>query len=86
MSLANLDSNEKLELKKFFDEGQQVMNDIEELRQGLKDSVKAYAERLDVKPAILNRALKIAYKRSLSDDTETWDQIQAILDTVGHRA
>ena len=86
MTLANLDSNEKLELKKFFDEGCQVLNDIDELRQGLKESVKAYAERLDVKPAVLSKSLKIAFKRSLSDNVEEWDIINAILDSVGHKS
>lgn len=84
-TLDNLDSNDKLELKKFFEEGCQLLADCEELKSGLKESIKAYAEKLEVKPALISKALKIAYRRSLQDDNEAWDLVNHILEVTGHK-
>ena len=43
-------------------EGIQVTGEVEAPREGLKDTVKAISEEMDMKPSTLNKAIRIAYK------------------------
>ncbi len=74
---------EKTKLQQVFNEGISVLNEIETLNGGLSDTIKAVAEELDIKPAVLKRALKIAYKSSLAQTNEDHDLVNTVLDTVG---
>ena len=73
---------EKAKLVKLLDEGTQVLQEADDLRAGLRDTVKHIAQELDVKPTVLNKAIKIAHKRSLSEERDMFEDIEAILDTV----
>ena len=55
-------TEQQAKLKNLINEGLGVMTEVETLQGGLKDTVKAVAEELNVKPSILNKALRIAYK------------------------
>jgi DNA-binding MarR family transcriptional regulator len=61
----------------------QVMNEIETLSEGLSDTVKAVAEELEIKPAILKKAIKIAHKAKLGETNRDHDDLNTILETVG---
>jgi transposase-like protein len=60
-----------------------VLTEIEDLNAGLNDTVKAIAEELEVKPAILKKAIKIAQKSKLGETNEDHETLNDILDTVG---
>ena len=45
-------------------------------------TVKHIAEELDIKPTVLNKAIKIAYKNSLSEERDAFDDMEMILDTI----
>ena len=51
---------QKTKLTQLVNEGMQVMREVETLNEGLRDTVKAVAEELQIKPSILNKAIKIA--------------------------
>jgi GTP cyclohydrolase I len=70
-------------LKKLFDEGLQVMQEIEDLRAGLSETVKAIAEELDVKAAHLNKAIKVAHKATLQEERDKLVEIEDILEAAG---
>lgn len=70
-------------LKRLIDEGIQVNHELDALKEGLRDTVKAIAEEIDLKPAVLNKAIKVAYKASLGDEREKFDELETILDAVG---
>jgi hypothetical protein len=55
-------AEEKARLKRLIDEGCQVQYEIETLKEGLSETVKAIAEEMDVKAATLNKAIKVAHK------------------------
>ncbi len=74
---------EKARLKKLIDEGMQVTYEIETLKEGLRDTVKAIAEEMDLKPAVLNKAIKVAHKASFQDEFDKFDELETILETVG---
>jgi hypothetical protein len=72
-----------LKLKQLMNEGIQVMHEVETLNGGLTDTVKAVAEELEIKPSILKKAIRIAYKSKLTDTNEDHAQLNDILETVG---
>ena len=45
--------------------------------------VKAIAEEMDLKPAIINKAIKVAHKASFQDEYDKFDELETILETVG---
>lgn len=70
-------------LKQLVNEGIQVKGEMEALREGLKDTVQAIAEEMDIKPAILNKAIGIAYKAEFGGAKDDFDELETILETVG---
>lgn len=70
-------------LKRLITEGIQVQQEIETLRDGLKDTVKAIAEEMEIKPAVLNKAIRIAYKTELAKHRQEFDDLETILESVG---
>ena len=55
------------------------LREIEDLSEGLKETVKAVAEELQIKPSIINKAIKIAHKDNWKSHEEEWDEIEMIL-------
>lgn len=70
-------------LKELVKEGCVVLQEIDDLKEGLSDTVKAIAEEIDVKPSQLNKVIKIAHKRSLQDERDAFEEIEDILETIG---
>jgi len=64
-------------------EGLSVLGEIEILGGGLKDTVKAIAEEMDIKPAVLNKAIKTAHKSTFHQATTDFELLENILETVG---
>jgi hypothetical protein len=80
MSGRNYGAEEKAKLERLINEGSTVLREIEDLQEGLKETVKAVAEELNVKTSVINRAIKIAHKGDWSAHNEDWAEIEAILD------
>jgi hypothetical protein len=80
MSGRSYGPEEKAKLERLIAEGSTVLREVEDLTEGLKETVKAVAEELQVKPSIINRAIKIAHKGDWSAHNEDWAEIEAILD------
>jgi len=70
-------------LKQVVTEGIQVHTEVDTLKDGLSDTVKAIAEELDIKPAILNKAIRTAYKADLDSKRESLGELEDILVAVG---
>ena len=80
MSGRNYGPEEKAKLERLINEGSTVLREVEDLSEGLKDTVKAVAEELNIKPSVINRAIKSAHKGDWSSHNEDWAEIEAILD------
>jgi len=80
MSGRSYGAEEKAKLERLISEGSTVLREVEDLQVGLKETVKAVAEELQIKPSIINRAIKIAHKGDWSAHNEDWAEIEAILD------
>lgn len=75
---------EKKKLERLVSEGVTVLQEIEDLQQGLRDTVKAVAEELNVKPSLINKAIKIAKNRDWSRVNEEFEDLETIIATVGY--
>lgn len=76
-------SEQKAKLTQIINEGIAVLQEIEDLNAGLSDTVKAIAEEMEIKPATLKKAIKIAQKSKLTDTNADHDELNSILETVG---
>ena len=83
MSARMFGSAEKAKLTQLINEGMQVMQEVETLNEGLSDTVKAIAEELEIKPAILKKAVKLAHKASFGQEQSDHELLEQILVTVG---
>ena len=83
MSARTYGPEEQAKLKRIIDEGSNVLQEVEDLNAGLKDTVKAVAEELEVKPALINKALKIAHKGEWSKYSEAFDSLENLIIAVG---
>ena len=76
-------AEQKAKLTQIINEGVSVLQEIEDLNAGLSDTVKAIAEEMEIKPAILKKAIKIAQKSKLSETNDDHEELNTILETVG---
>lgn len=74
-----------IRLKQLINEGCTVMQEMDDLREGLSETVKAIAEEVGVKPSHLTRAIKIAHKNNFDEQRDDFDIVEDILDTVGRK-
>ena len=59
------------------------MSEVEVLNEGLADTIKAIAEEMEIKPSILKKAVRTAYKVNFQQASEDYDLLETILETVG---
>lgn len=78
-----ISETETTKLKAFINEALSTFQEVEDRKGALSDLGKVLAEELGIKPALLMRAARAAYKQSLEDDKEAFDTIEEILVAVG---
>ena len=83
MPIRTFGPSEITKLKTLMSEGIQVTGEVEALREGLKDTVKAISEEMDMKPAVLNKAIRIAYKNEFANVQDSFSQVEEILQATG---
>ena len=83
MSSRMFSAEQKAKLTQIINEGMAVMQEVEDLNAGLSDTIKAIAEEMEIKPAILKKAIKIAHKSTLGDENADNEELNTILQTVG---
>ncbi len=83
MSGRNFNEAEKTKLIQLIKEGSQVMSEIDDLRGGLKDTVKALSEELELKPALINKAISIAHRDNYKAVADDMDMLDSILAAAG---
>ena len=83
MSERTYGAEEKAKLERLVNEGVTVLQEIEDLNAGLKDTVKAVAEELDIKPGLINKAIKIAQEGDWARVYDEFDDLETLVVTVG---
>ena len=79
MSTRMYGPEEKAKLERLISEGSNVLRELEDLQEGLKETVKAVAEELQIKPSVINKAIRIAHKDNWKDHEQEWSDIEMIL-------
>jgi len=77
-------ADEKAKIKKLFAEGIQVMSEVNALNEGLNDTIKGIAEEINIKPSVLKKAMKIAFKNEFSKEQEAFTEVEEVLEVAGH--
>ena len=83
MPVRSFNDTEIKKLKQLMNEGIQVTGEVDALKEGLKDTVKAIAEEMDMKPATLNKAIRIAYKNEFSQVQDSFSAVEEVLQATG---
>lgn len=83
MNITGLTSADKAKLKNVVEEGLRVVQEVEDLQGSLRDTVKAVAEELGIKPSAINKAIKAAHKANIADTRDELDNVEEILNVAG---
>lgn len=83
MTTRMFSNEQRAKLTQIMNEGIAVLTEIEDLNTGLNETVKAIAEEMEIKPAILKKAIKIAQKSRLGETNQDHEELNTILETVG---
>ena len=81
--MAKLSPENISRLKQLIKDGVSVLQECEDLKAGLSDTVKSIAEELEVKPAQLNKLIKICQKGKMNDQREDWEELEELYKSGG---
>jgi transposase-like protein len=76
----------KQKLTRLINEGVTIHQEISDLKEGLRDTVKAVAEEHSIPATVLNKAIRTAHKMDLDKQMDEFEELQAVLATVGRYA
>lgn len=79
MAMPTLSQEQQRKLNNFMDAGIIILQRVEDEKEGLKELAKDLAEQLDVKPALLNKALRTKFKQTLEKDREAFEIVEDLL-------
>lgn len=77
-------ADEKAKLENLVREGVTVLQEVEDLQAGLKETVKAIAEEMDIKPALINKAIKVAKNRDWDRHYDEFDDLETLVTVLGY--
>lgn len=83
MTTRTFTTEQKNILIRLINEGMQTTHEIETLKQGLNDTVKAIAEDLQVKPAVLKKAINLAHRAAFGQQKQDHEMLETIMETAG---
>ena len=84
MSDRTYGAEEKAKLERLVKEGVTVLQEVEDLNEGLKETVKAVAEELDIKPSLITKAIKIAKNRDWDKHADAHEDLETLVATLGY--
>ena len=83
--MKTLNTEEQAKVKHVIESGIKVKQEVKDLSDGLRDTVKAVAEELEIKPALLSKAIAVAFKESLAAEKHDIEELEELL-TVAKKA
>lgn len=78
-----LTPDDKVKIKNLIEVGIVTNRQMADLREGLAESIKELAKELEVKPAVLSKAIKVAFKSSVGELQQEVDAVEEILHAAG---
>lgn len=83
--MKTLNTDDQAKIKHVIESGIKVKQEVKDLSDGLRDTVKAVAEEMEIKPALLSKAISIAFKESLESEKHDIEELEELL-TVAKKA
>ncbi len=83
MSTRTYGPEEKAKLERLIREGVSVLQEVEDLQGGLKDTIKSVAEELNVKTSLINKAIKIAKNKDWGRVNDEFEDLETLIATIG---
>ena len=77
--MKTLNTEEQAKVKHVIESGIKVKQEVKDLSEGLRDTVKAVAEELEIKPALLTKAISVAFKESLDAEKQDIEEHEELL-------
>lgn len=84
MSLeGNVSEHQKTKIREFIKQGSHIKQEIADQNEALKDLAKTIGDEIGVKPALLSKALNIAFKNKVEEEREGNTTVEEILVIAG---
>ena len=80
MAIANFSSDDQAKIKQIIQQGTNVKQEVQDLNDGLRDTVKAVALELNIKPAVLMKAINVRFKDNAAVEREDFEDLEVLLD------
>ena len=77
--MKTLNTEEQAKVKHVIESGIKVKQEVKDLSEALRDTVKAVAEELEIKPALLTKAISVAFKESLEAEKQDIEELEELL-------
>ena len=77
--MKTLNTEEQAKVNHVIESGIKVKQEVKDLSEGLRDTVKAVAEELEIKPALLTKAISVAFKESLDAEKQDIEELEELL-------
>ena len=77
--MKTLNTEEQAKVKHVIESGIKVKQEVKDLSDGLRDTVKAVAEELEIKPSLLTKAIAVAFKESLAAEKHDIEELEELL-------
>ena len=77
--MKTLNTEEQAKVKHVIESGIKVKQEVKDQSEGLRDTVKAVAEELEIKPALLTKAISVAFKESLDAEKQDIEELEELL-------
>jgi len=74
---------DKRKIKHLINEGMTVHQEVDALKEGLKEVIKDISDEMDIPVSTLNKAIRIAHKDSLRDNRDEIEIIEELLEISG---
>lgn len=81
----SFNSEQITKLKRIIQEGIQVKREIDDLSVGLKETVAAIAEEMNIKPSVLNKVIVKAFKGDFDQYQSDFESMMEILEITGNK-
>jgi len=81
--MAKLSPENLARLKQLVNDGVSILQECEDLKEGLNETVKAVAAELEVKPANLNKLIRVVQKGKMNDQREDFEELEELYKAGG---
>lgn len=82
--MTNYSNTEVAQLKALVAKGVQSLQEIDDIKNDLKEQVDNLSEELDIRIPILNRAIRLAHKSEIERKRMELNDVEDILAATGH--